>query len=93
VKINPRDVEELLDRHPKVTQSAIVAMPDALLGERACAFVVPAAGAEPTLEELCGYLQEQEIAKLRLPERLVLVDAMPMTATRKVIKGRLKLPD
>ena len=90
VKYNPLDVETLLDRHPKVQQSAIVPMADEVLGEKACCFVVPAADGAPTLEELCAYLLEHEIAKTKLPERLELVDEMPLTPTRKIIKGRLR---
>ncbi len=93
VKFNPRDIEDLLDGHPKVGQSAIVPMPDPVLGERACAFVTLAPGAEATtLEELCDYLLERKIAKNKLPERLVVVDEMPLTPTRKIIKGKLVLP-
>ncbi len=90
VKYNPLDVETLLDKHPKVRQSAIVPMADEVLGEKACCFVVPAAEGAPTLEELCEYLLEHEIAKTKLPERLELVEEMPLTPTRKIIKGRLK---
>ena len=87
VKFNPRDVEELLDTHPKIRQSAIVPMPDDVLGERACLFAT--ASSEVTLEELCEYLLEQGIAKNKLPEKLVIVDEMPMTPTRKIIRARL----
>ncbi|MBL8664161.1 MAG: acyl--CoA ligase, partial [Candidatus Odyssella sp.] len=93
VKFNPRDVEDLLDGHPQILQSAIVPMPDPVLGERACAFATLRPGAaEPTLEELCAYLLAKGIAKNKLPERLVVVPEMPLTPTRKIIKGRLKLP-
>lgn len=93
VKFNPRDIEDLLDGHPKVSQSAIVPMPDPVLGERACAFVTLAPGAgAATLEELCDYLLERRIAKNKLPERLVVVDDMPLTPTRKIIKGKLVIP-
>jgi acyl-coenzyme A synthetase/AMP-(fatty) acid ligase len=93
VKFNPRDVEDFLDAHPKILQSAIVPMPDPVLGERACAFVTLRPGvAAPQLEELCAYLLEKGIAKLKLPERLVVVAEMPLTPTRKIIKGKLKLP-
>ena len=87
VKFNPRDVEELLDAHPKIRQSAIVPMPDDVLGERACLFAT--VSSEVTLEELCEYLLEQGIAKNKLPEKLVIVDVMRMTPTRKIIKARL----
>lgn len=93
VKYNPLDVEALLDRHPDVEQSAIVPMADAVLGERACCFVVAAAGKSPDLGRLCAYLAENGVAKTKFPERLEIVDAMPLTPTRKVIKGRLKVPD
>ena len=92
-KFNPRDVEDLLDSHPKVMQSAIVPMPDAVLGEKACCFVTLRPGVvEVTLEELVAYLSERDIAKMKFPERLVVVSEMPLTPTRKVIKGRLRIP-
>jgi len=93
VKFNPRDVEDLLDGHPQILHSAIVPMPDPVLGERACAFAVLRPGAaEPKLEELCAYLLGKGIAKNKLPERLVVIPEMPMTPTRKIIKGKLKIP-
>ena len=93
VKFNPADVEMLLDAHPKIMQSAIVPMPDPILGEKACAFVVLKPGAAQTsLDELNQYLLEKQIAKIKLPERLVVVPDMPLTPTRKIIKGRLRIP-
>lgn len=90
IKYNPRDVEELLDRHPKLGQSAIVPVPDEVLGERACVFVTLAGEEDVTLQELCDYLLENKITKLKLPERLEVIEEMPLTATRKIIKGRLQ---
>ena len=93
-KFNPRDVEDLLDAHPKVLQSAIVPMADAVLGEKACCFVTLRPGVpEVTLEELIAFLAERKIAKMKFPERLVVVSEMPLTPTRKIIKSRLKIPD
>lgn len=93
-KFNPRDVEDLLDAHPKVLQSAIVPMPDPVLGERACCFVMLRPGTDGlTLEELVTYLAGRQIARMKFPERLVVVADMPLTPTRKIIKGRLKIPD
>ena len=92
VKFNPADVEALLDSHPQILQSAIVPMPDPVLGEKACAFVTVKPGAaEPTLEELVSYLLEKRIAKNKLPERLVVIPEMPLTPTRKIIKGKLRV--
>jgi cyclohexanecarboxylate-CoA ligase len=84
------EIENLLFRHPDVQEVAIVAMPDPRLGERACAYVVPKPGAEPSLQELCGFLIEQGTAKTYLPERLELLDAMPRTPTGKIQKFRLR---
>ena len=92
VKFNPADVEALLDSHPKILQSAIVPMPDPVLGEKACAFITVKPGAaQPTLEELVEYLLEKRIAKNKLPERLVVIPEMPLTPTRKIIKGKLRV--
>ena len=94
VKFNPVDVEKLLDSHPKIMQSAIVPMPDPVLGEKACAFItLRGETAAPSLQELCDYLLSKNIAKNKLPERLVVVPEMPLTPTRKIIKGRLRVLD
>ncbi|MEM7115371.1 MAG: class I adenylate-forming enzyme family protein [Chloroflexota bacterium] len=90
VKFNPLDVEQLLDRHPKLLQTAVVPMPDPILGERACCFAVLKPNATtPTLDELIDYLLDQGIAKFKLPERLEIIEEMPLTPTRKIIRGRL----
>jgi acyl-CoA synthetase (AMP-forming)/AMP-acid ligase II len=94
VKLNPVDVEMLLDAHPKILQSAIVPMPDPVLGEKACAFITLKNPADTmSLEELASYLLSKQIAKNKLPERLVIVAEMPLTPTRKIIKSRLRIPD
>lgn len=92
VKFSPVDVEAMLDNHDKILQSAIVPMPDPVLGERACAFVVLRPQATLTLDEVTRYLADNGVAKLKWPERLEIVAEMPMTPTRKIIKGLLKLP-
>ena len=89
VKYNPRDIEDLLAAHPRVDMAAIVPLPDPVLGERACCCITVAGDPAPTLEDLCAYLDENGVSKTRWPERLEVVDAMPLTATRKIIKGQL----
>lgn len=93
VKINPLDIEAAIDGHPQVVVSAIVAMADEELGERMCCFVQLLEGAALTLEDLCDYLEREGLAKRRWPERLEIVEDMPLTPTRKVIKGKLKVPE
>ena len=89
IKYNPRDVEDLLAAHPQIDMAAIVPVPDPVLGERACCCITVAGGAAPTLDAVCAYLDENGVAKVRWPERLEVLDAMPLTATRKIVKGRL----
>jgi cyclohexanecarboxylate-CoA ligase len=90
IKINPFDVEVLIDSHPDVMQCAIVPMPDEIMGEKACAFIVPSPGASVTLDEVCAWLRHHGIAKMKWPERVELINEMPMTPTRKIIKGLLR---
>jgi acyl-CoA synthetase (AMP-forming)/AMP-acid ligase II len=89
--ISVREIEELLADHPAVAAVAVIGYPDARLGERCCAVVVPAvAAAAPALDDLCSFLRQQGVAKFKLPERLCLVDALPMTSTGKVKKAELR---
>jgi cyclohexanecarboxylate-CoA ligase len=91
MNISAREVEEHLLRHPGIANVAIVGMPDERLGERVCAYVVPAVHGETvTLEEITSYLKALEVAVQKLPERLEIVASLPMTATGKVQKHLLR---
>lgn len=89
LKVSAREVEELLLEHPSIRQVAMVGVPDARLGEKSCAFVVPRER-RPVLSELMEYLEAHGVAKYKFPEYLVLVDALPMTASGKVQKFALR---
>ena len=95
IKFNPLDVEAVLDRMPGIVRSAVVPMPDPILGERACVFIqMERPGAAPgaaaiTLEDVTAALERAGIARFKWPERLELVDEMPLTPTQKVMRGRL----
>lgn len=89
-KISTEEVENLILGHEKVHMVAVVAMPDPVMGERGCAFVVPKPGATVTLAEINAFLLGKQIAKFKLPERLELVDAFPCTAMGKVSKKALR---
>jgi cyclohexanecarboxylate-CoA ligase len=84
------EIESLLYRHPAVAQAAIVAYPDERLGERACAAVVPRPGETVTLQGLVDYLKGQEVALQYIPEKLLLLEAMPSTPSGKIQKFRLR---
>lgn len=90
-KISAEEIENHILAHPSVDICACVAMPDPVLGERVCVFVVPKPGQELTLAELNRFLlEERRIAKFKLPERLELVDALPLTNVGKVNKVALR---
>jgi 3-phosphoshikimate 1-carboxyvinyltransferase len=90
-KIPVVEIENLLYQHPLVTDVAIVAMPDARLGERACAFIVPAAGSERL--DFAGMqraLDKAGVSKYYWPERLEYIDELPRNAVGKVQKNVLR---
>ena len=89
IKINPTDLENAIMGHDSVVQAAIVPMPDDVMGEKACLFVTLKDGATLTFDEMTGYLSDQGFAKMKWPERLEIIDEMPTTPTRKIIKGEL----
>ena len=84
------EVEALIYKHPAVQQVAIVAYPDARLGERACAVVVPKSGQSLDLASLVEFLKAQKIAITYIPEKLILREAMPATPSGKIQKFRLR---
>jgi 2,3-dihydroxybenzoate-AMP ligase len=66
-----------------------VPMPDPILGERMCAYVILQPGNTLTLNQLVVFLMKEEIAKHKLPERLEVVDDFPLSAFGKVSKKEL----
>lgn len=88
-KISAEEVENLILMLPSVQNVACVPMPDPVLGERMCAYVIPKPGATLTFEELVSHLTAQETARHKLPERLELVDSFPLSNFGKVSKKDL----
>jgi acyl-coenzyme A synthetase/AMP-(fatty) acid ligase len=91
LNISVRQVEDLLTAHPAVSEVAAVGMPDEMLGERVCCYLVPAAGAEPlTVEQIRDYLVNAGLAIQKVPERVEIMPALPVTPTGKVRKNLLR---
>ena len=90
LKISAGEIEDMLLRHPKVAAVAIVGVPDDRLGEKACACVIPRPNETVTLSDLVSLLKERGVAAYKLPEYLAIVDALPMTATGKVQKYKVR---
>jgi len=65
-------------------------MPDPVLGERACAYVILRSGESLTLEDLTHFLEERRIAKFKFPERLEVAERFPTTAVGKIAKNALR---
>jgi cyclohexanecarboxylate-CoA ligase len=84
------EVEGLLFRHPAVAEVAIVGIPDARLGERACAFVRLREGASLSLAEVTAYLEGQRMARQYMPERLEILAELPRTPSGKIQKFKLR---
>ena len=90
-KINCMEVETVAAAHPKIGSIAIVPMPDPEYDERACAFVIPAPGADSvSVAELGVFLEHAGLAKFKWPERIEIVADFPMTSSGKLSKPRLK---
>jgi 2,3-dihydroxybenzoate-AMP ligase len=90
-KVNAAEVEELLTRHPAIDRAAVVAMPDAALGERCCAFIVLVPGAAPVdVAALRVHLADLGVAKFKYPERVEIRDQLPMTSVTKLNKAALR---
>jgi long-chain acyl-CoA synthetase len=89
--VYPREVEEVLVRHPGVDQVAVVGIPHATHGEEVLAVVVPApehAGAlDP--EELLSWVGER-VARHKRPRLVEVVDELPLGPSRKVLKRELR---
>ncbi|CAH1653301.1 AMP-binding protein [Chelatococcus asaccharovorans] len=90
-KINCQEVERALINHPAVGAIAIVPMPDPVYSEKACAFVIPAKGAEPlTVAGAGAFLEKAGLAKFKWPERIEIVSEFPTTSSGKISKPLLK---
>jgi 2,3-dihydroxybenzoate-AMP ligase len=89
-KISCEEVENLVFALPQVRQVSLVAMPDPVFGEKACACVVLHPEMQLTFEELVAHLKRQGIATFKLPERLEVMPAFPVSPVGKILKRELR---
>src|SRR5258707_9433349 len=87
--IYPRELEELLFRHPSVGDVAVVGLPDPKWGEVVAAFIRPAPGSKIEKEELHNYLREH-LAPHKTPRHWFVLDTMPLTGSGKIQKFKLR---
>ena len=88
--IAAKELEDLLFTHPKVADVAVVGLPDARSGERACAVVVATDVGVPTLPELAEFLRDLGLTVQKIPEQLELEDELPRNPSGKVLKHDLR---
>jgi cyclohexanecarboxylate-CoA ligase len=89
--ISAKEIEDHLFAHPHVADAAVIGLPDASRGERACAVICWENGANAVaLEDLCSFLRERGLMNQKLPEQLESVDALPRNASGKVLKHELR---
>ena len=78
-------------QHPKVNDTAIVRMPDPVMGEKQCAYVIPKRGQTFDMEQMASFLRSRKLAPYKLPERLEILPEFPLVAAgNKVDKIRLE---
>ena len=89
-KISCDEVENLIFGLDQVRQVSVVAMPDPIFGEKACACVVLHPGTELTFDQLIAHLRAQQIAAFKLPERLEVMASFPVSPVGKILKRELR---
>jgi cyclohexanecarboxylate-CoA ligase len=89
--ISAKEVEDVLYAHPSVADAAVIGLPDAERGERACAVVTTVAGAAPlTMESMSQWCRAQGLMTQKIPEQLEFLDELPRNSMGKVVKTRLR---
>ena len=87
--VAPAEVEAHLEAHDAVARAVVVGRPDERMGERVCAFVVPAAGATFDLDDCRSWFAERGVARFKTPELVVTIDRLPVLASGKADRAGL----
>lgn len=88
-KVFPRDVEDVLYRHPAVLEAAVVGVPDAYRGETVKAFVSLIQGATASPQEIIGFCRDR-MAAYKYPRSVVIVDELPKNTAGKILRRELR---
>ena len=89
-KISAEEIEAHLIAHPSIDAAAVIAMPDAMLGEKACAYLALRDGVRFDLATMRSFLAERGVAQYKWPERVELVRELPLTNVGKIKKSELR---
>jgi cyclohexanecarboxylate-CoA ligase len=88
--IAPKEIEDILIEHPGIAEIAVVGLPDARTGERACAVIVPTDQPRPDVVGLRDFLQAQGVAIFKAPEQVVIWEQLPRNDAGKVLKHQIQ---
>lgn len=87
--ISPEELDNLLDGHPSLSEVAVCGYADEELGERICAVIVTEKDQDISLQDISKFLDEAGVAKIKWPERLLRIDALPRNALNKIVRREL----
>jgi acyl-CoA synthetase (AMP-forming)/AMP-acid ligase II len=88
--ISPKEIEDFLLGHPNIAEIAIVGLPDPKTGERACAVIVPKSVPGPDVASLRSFLDAQGVATFKVPEEIVIRNALPKNDAGKILKHQIR---
>lgn len=89
--LSAKEIEDVLHQHPQIHESAVVSMPHERLGEGVCAYLVLEQGAKNiSREEIVEFLTGKGLARQKAPDKLVVIDVLPRTASGKIRKDLLR---
>jgi len=87
--VYPVEVENLLNKHPKVSMAAGIGVPDPVMGEVGRYYIILKPGESATEDEIKAYCAEH-LADYKVPKQIVFRDSLPLTPVGKVMKARLR---
>jgi fatty-acyl-CoA synthase len=87
--VYPREIEEFLYTHPKISEVQVVGLPDVKLGEVVCAWIRLKKGESSCADEICEFCRNK-IAHFKIPQHIRFVESFPMTVTGKVQKYKIR---
>ena len=90
INIYPREIEEVLYKHPAIYEAAVIGIPDEEWGEKVTAVIVPKEGQKVTEEEIIEYLRER-LATYKKPKSVIFTNVLPKTPTGKILKRELRI--
>jgi non-ribosomal peptide synthetase component E (peptide arylation enzyme) len=87
--IYPVEVEDVLRTYLGIADAAIIGMPDPVMGQRCCAYVVPQAGEKIIFEEIIQFLKKKKFAPYKLPERIEIIDSLPRVGDQQKVDKKI----